>query len=307
MPRPLWSGAISFGLVNIPVKLFSAVSPKEVHFHMLHEKDGARIKQKRVCAADGAEVPYEQIVKGYEVSPGRYVTITKEELEALDPKGSRTIEIQDFVELAEIEPLYYESSYHLVPDKGAAKAYALLFEAMRKTRKAAVAHFVMRSKQYLCSLRPMGKGLLLNTLLYGDEMIPQSELNELEGNASAPKGRELEMAEKLVESLSAKFDPDQYKDEYRDKVLAMLEAKAEGQEVVEPPQSDDEPKIVDLMEALRRSLESGLARGERRAWKGAEAARASAPKTAKANKKPAKSAPKGSGAASGAAKKKRSA
>ena len=299
MPRPLWSGAISFGLVNIPVKLFSAVSPKEVHFHMLHDKDGARIKQKRVCSIDGHEVPYENIVKGYEVSPGRYVTITKEELEALDPKGSRTIEIQDFVELAEIEPLYYESSYHLVPDKGAGKAYALLFEAMRKTQKAGVAHFVMRSKQYLCALRPMGKGLLLSTLLYGDEVVPQTEFDELDETPHSPKGRELEMAEQLVESLSAKFDPDQYKDEYRDKVLAMLQAKAEGEEVVEPPDAgDNEPKIIDLMEALRRSLESGSARGERRHPR-AEAARAAAPKEKSKASKSAK--------ASGGTKKKRSA
>lgn len=280
MPRPLWSGAISFGLVNIPVKLFSAVSPKEVHFHMLHDKDGSRIKQKRVCAKDGAEVPYEHIIKGYEVSPGRYVTITKEELDALDPKGNRTIEIQDFVELAEIEPLYYESSYHLVPDKGAVKAYALLFEAMRKTQKAAVANFVMRSKQYLCSIRPMGKGLLLNTLLYGDEVVDQSEFDDLKGESSAkPAARELQMAEQLVESLSAKFDPSAYKDEYRDKLLEMLEKKAEGKEVVEAPDAgDEEPKIVDLMEALRRSLESGSAKGERRRPR-AEAAHKS--KTAK--------------------------
>jgi len=271
MPRPIWSGSISFGLVNVPVKLYSATSPKEVRFHMLHDKDGGRIQQKRVCSIDGHEVPWEHIVKGFEVSKGRYVSVTREELGAFNPKGTKSIDIEDFVELSQIDPIYYESTYFLLPDKGAQKPYALLLEAMRKTGRVGVARFVLRTKQYLCAVRPLGKALALSTMLYADEVVDQSDLDGLPGSEAKPREKELHMAEQLVESLAADFDPKKYKDTWREEVMALLEKKAEGQEIVaEEPTSEPRGKVVNLMEALQRSLaaakkgETPAAAGERR-------------------------------------------
>src|SRR5512142_1921509 len=225
MARAIWSGSISFGLVNVPVKLFSAVSHKEVRFHMLHDADGARIQLKRFCSAEDVEVPYEHVVKGFEISRGRYVTVTAEELDAADPKGARTIEIQDFVDIAEIDPVFYDQTYHLVPDRGAAKAYGLLLDAMSRTGKVGVARVVLRAKQALCCVRPMRGALALSTMNYADEIVSSDELG-LPARAP-PTARELEMAERLVESLTTRFDPSRYRDEHREKVLALLEKKAE--------------------------------------------------------------------------------
>src|SRR3954469_3601201 len=174
MPRAIWSGAISFGLVNVPVKLFAAVSPKDIHFHQLHDADGVRIQQKRVCPADGQEVPYENIVKGYEIAPDKYVVITPDELEALDPKKTRSIDIEDFVDLDEIDPLYYEHPYYLVPDTGASKAYKLLLQALGDSGKVAIARVVIRQKEYLTAIRPGGEHgdvLTMETMLFADELI----------------------------------------------------------------------------------------------------------------------------------------
>jgi len=255
MPRPIWSGSVSFGLVNVPVKLFSATSPKEIRFHMLHDKDGARIQQKRVCSVEEKEVPWEHIVKGFEISKGRYVSVTREELAAFDPKGTRSIDIEDFVDLSQIDPIYYETTYYLLPDKGAQKPYALLLEAMRKTGRVGIARFVLRTKQYLCAVRPMGKALALSTMLYHDEVVDQSELDGLPSSEAKPREKELHMAEQLVESLAAEFDPKKYQDTWREEVTALLEKKAEGQEIVsEAPEEEPRGKVVNLMEALQRSL-----------------------------------------------------
>jgi len=255
MARPIWSGSISFGLVNVPVKLFSATSPKEVRFHMLHDKDGGRIQQKRVCSMDGEEVPWEHIVKGFEIAKGRYVTVTKEELEAFSPKATRSIDIEDFVDLQQIDPIYYDHSYYLVPDRGAARPYALLLEAMNRTGKVGIGQFVLRTKQYLAAVRPMGRALALSTMLYADEVVEQSELEGLPGAEAKPREKELHMAEQLVQSLATDFDPKKYKDTFREQVLALLERKAEGQEIVAGP-AEEEPrgKVVNLMDALARSL-----------------------------------------------------
>jgi DNA end-binding protein Ku len=262
MGRPIWNGSISFGLVNVPVKLYSATSPKEVRFHMLHDKDGGRIQQKRVCGIDGEEVPWEHITKGFEISKGRYVAVEKEELAAFHPKGNKAIEIEDFVGLDEIDPIYYESTYYLVPDKGAAKPYALLNEAMKRTGKVGIGRFVLRTKQYLAAVRPMGKALAISTMLYADEVVEQDELDGLPDAHGKPGERELKMAEQLVGSLSGKFDVRKYKDDYREQVLALLERKAEGEEIVaEPAAKETRGKVVDLMEALQKSL--AAARGER--------------------------------------------
>ena len=279
MARAIWSGSISFGLVNIPVKLFSAVSQKEVRFHMLHDADGARINLRRICSAEDVEVPYEHVVKGYELSRGRYVTVTAEELEAADPKGARTIDLQDFVEVAEIDPVYYDQTYHLAPDRGADKAYGLLLEAMRASGKVGIARVVLRTRQTLCCVRPMGGALALSTMNYADEIVPAEELELPRARSPAP--RELEMAERLVASLSTHFDPTRYHDEHREKVLALIERKAAGQEVVAPP-SEPAAKVVDLADALAASLAAarheGGARGGERTEAGSRHAARRAPR-----------------------------
>ena len=255
MARPIWSGSISFGLVSVPVKLFSATSPKEVRFHMLHDKDGGRIQQKRVCSIDGEEVSWEHIVKGFEISKGRYVTVTREELEAFNPKATKAIEIEDFVELPQIDPIYYASTYYLVPDRGAAKPYTLLREAMNRTNKVGVGRFVLRTKQYLAAVRPLGRALAISTMLYADEVVSQDELEGLPDAHAKPGERELKMAEQLIQSLAAEFDIGKYKDDYREQVLALLERKAEGEEIVaEAPAEEPRGKVVNLMEALQKSL-----------------------------------------------------
>lgn len=284
MARPIWSGSISFGLVNVPVKLYGAVRQREVRFHMLHEQDGARINLKRFCAAEDKEVPYEEIVKGHEVGRHRYVTVTKEELEALDPKATRTIEIEDFVDLDAIDPVYFESTYYLVPDRGAARAYSLLLRAMEQSGKVGVARFVMRTKEYLCAVRPMGDALAISTMNYADEIVSQEELGLDELRLEKPKEKELGMAEQLVESLSAAWEPDRYHDTYREKVEELLRRKAEGEEVVAAPAEEERPaKVVNLIDALERSLGAAKDRpkaGERR-HPAAAAARERRPKRAR--------------------------
>jgi len=255
MPRAIWSGAISFGLVNVPVKLYSATSPKSVRFHQLSSKTGARIKQKRVDPSTGDEVAFEDIVKGYELTPDRYVLIEPEELEALDPKATKTIDIEEFVDLAEIDPIYYDHSYYLAPAPGGAKAYTLLLEAMREANKVAIGKIVIRSKQQLCALRPAGEVMALSTMLFGDEVLSPDRLDELDaiGEAEATK-RELTMAQQLIDSLSAEFDPTRFKDEYRERVLDLIERKAAGEEIAVPPEAEDTTPAPDLMAALEASL-----------------------------------------------------
>ncbi|HZA14870.1 MAG TPA: Ku protein [Myxococcaceae bacterium] len=292
MARSIWSGAISFGLVNVPVKLYSATSHKEVHFNMLHKKDGARIKQQRVCAEEGVEVPWEEIAKGYEISPGRYVMLDKDELAALNPKADKSIAIEDFVNQSEIDPIFYENAYYLAPDRGAAKPYALLLEAMKKTGKVGIARVVLRTRQYLAAVRPMGKGLALSTMLYADEVNPVEEIEELPGPESKPKDRELEMAQQLIESLSTKFEPEKYTDEHREQVLALIEKKAKGEEIVVAQEPEEPAKVVNLMDALQKSLAAlrdknaqGAAAADASSEKGEARQKAQAAKTTAPKKK----------------------
>jgi DNA end-binding protein Ku len=261
MPRAIWSGAISFGLVNVPIKLFTATSQKDVRFHQLHDKDGARIQQKRVCSKDGEEVPMENIVKGYEVSRDRYVLITPEELDALDPKATRTIDILDFVDLDEIDPVYFDSTYYMVPEKGAGKAYALLLEAMRKSKKVAIARVVLRQKQHLVALRPLRNALSMETMLYADEVVSPDTLEGLPEDVEVTD-RELAMAQQLIDSLADDFKPERYKDDYRERVLEMIERKAEGQEMVVAEEEEEQAPVVDLMAALEASLAAAKTRRE---------------------------------------------
>jgi DNA end-binding protein Ku len=257
MPRAIWSGAISFGLVNVPVKLYSATSPKTVRFHQLSGKTGARIKQKRVDPSTGEEVAFEDIVKGYELSPERYVLIEPQELEALDPKATKTIDIEEFVEISDIDPIYYDHSYYLAPATGGAKAYRLLLEAMRESGKVAIGKIVIRSKQQLCALRPAGQSqvMALSTMLFGDEVLSADRLDELDAIEEAEANdRELSMAEQLISSLSADFDPGKFKDEYRERVLELIERKAAGEEIAVQPEAEETEPAPDLMAALEASL-----------------------------------------------------
>src|SRR5690349_2538767 len=255
MPRAIWSGAISFGLVNVPVKLYSATSPKAVRFHQIASKTGTRIRQQRVDPSTGEEVPYDEIVKGYEIGPDRYVLISSEELEALDPKATRTIDIEEFVDLDEIDPIYYDHSYYLAPAAGGAKAYRLLLDAMREAGKVGIGRLVLRTKQQLCALRPGDEVLTLSTMLFGDEVLSPDRLDELESvNEAEASERELSMTQQLIDSLSSGFEPDKYHDEYRERVLNLIERKAAGEEIAVEPQAEEPAAAPDLMAALEASL-----------------------------------------------------
>jgi DNA end-binding protein Ku len=269
----MWSGAISFGLVNVPVKLYSAVSRKTVRFHQLNEETGHRIQQKRVDSVTGEEVPYDQIVKGFELTKDRYVVVTPDELDSIAPEKSRTIDIEDFVDQEEIDPLYYDHPYYLAPDKGAEKAYRLLLDAMEEAGKVAIARVVLRSKENLVAIRPAGDVLAMETMIFHDEVVPSDELDEMsDGKPAKTSERELKMAQQLIASLSSDFEPTKYRDEYRDKVLDLIERKAEGEEIAIQPEAPQPTKVPDLMAALEASLaavkdDSGGANGKAAAEK----------------------------------------
>lgn len=263
MPRSIWTGAISFGLVTVPVKLYSAVSRKTVRFHQLNGKTGVRIQQKRVDPTTGDEVAYEDIVKGYELTPDRYVVIEPGELEALDPKKTKAIEIEDFVSLDEIDPIYYDHPYYLAPGPGGAKPYKLLLDAMRETGRVAIAKVVIRSKQQLVAVRPMGDDALgMATMVFPDEIIDHSAIDELAAVEEVEiNARELAIAKQLVDSLTGEFDPEKYQDTYREEVLALVERKAQGEQIAVQPEADEEEgEVPDLMAALKASLDAVRAR-----------------------------------------------
>jgi DNA end-binding protein Ku len=293
MPRAIWSGAISFGLVNIPVKLFSAVSRKTVRFHQLDQVDNQRIQQKRINPRTGEEVPYENLVKGYEIAPDRYVVITPEELDSLGPEKTRTIDIEDFVELDQIDPIYYDHPYYLAPDTGASKAYRLLLDAMQEAGKVAIARVVIRSKENLVAIRPRDGVLTMETMLFADEVVSPEDLDAVPENGKTKvTKRELQMAQQLIDSLSGEFEPDKYRDEYRDSVLDLIERKAEGEEIVIEAPAEEPKKVPDLMAALEASIASskGQGGGKRAKPKGRQRASSSSGdgKPASSRKKTAK-------------------
>lgn len=305
MARAIWTGSISFGLLNVPVKLYSAVSSRSISFRELREGDHSRVRHKRVAEADGEEVAYDKMVKGYEITADQYVILTRDELEALSPKRTKTIEIEDFVDLDEIDPIYFAQPYYLGPATGAERAYRLLVEAMGEQRKVAIARFVLRNKENLCAIRSTGDVLTLATMRFADEVVPPEQLEGLLGESLEvePKDREIKMAESLIESLTSDFDPSGYKDEYRDELLDLIERKARG-EIVAAPEADA-AKVTstpDLMAALEQSLAAvkaedlgaGAAKKEPAAKKKAPARKRAAKKpaakkpTSKAKKSPAK-------------------
>jgi DNA end-binding protein Ku len=260
MARSIWTGAISFGLVTVPVKLYSAVNRKTVRFHQLSGKSGVRIAQKRVDPSTGDEVAYEDIVKGFELTPDRYVVVEPGELETLQPKKTKTIEIEDFVELSDIDPIFYDHPYYLAPGTGGAKPYRLLLDAMRETGRVAVARVVIRQKEQLVALRPMRDDHVLgmSTMLFPDEIVDPDTIDELGAAADVETtDRELDIAKQLIESLAGPFDPDKYRDTYRQEVLDLIERKAAGEEIAVQPAADEEAEPVpDLMAALKASLDA---------------------------------------------------
>jgi DNA end-binding protein Ku len=256
MARAIWSGSISFGLVNVPIRLYSATQQKDVRFNQLRAGSSERIRYKRVGEESGDEVPYEDIVKGYEISDGRYVTVTPDELEAVEPGPTRTVEIEDFVLLDEIDPVYFEKTYYIGPadNAGAVKPYELLRRVLDETGKVGIARFVMRSKQYLAVVRPADGVLLLETLFFADEVrSPTVVENRPEGVEL--NERELQIAEQLIDSLTTEWKPEQYADTYRERVLELIAKKAEG-ETVSVDRSAPAPNVVDLMAALEASVEA---------------------------------------------------
>jgi DNA end-binding protein Ku len=299
MARAIWSGTISFGLLNVPVKLYSAVARRDIALRQIRESDGARIRNRRVAEGTDEEVPYEQIVKAFEITPDRFVPLSRQELEALAPEKTRAIEVQDFVNLSDIDPIYFESPYYLGPAAGAEKAYTLLAEAMRRSGKVAIARFVLRNKEHLAALRPGDGVLTLTTMRFADEVVPPAELEDaLPSEQPKVAKREVEMAEQLIDSLTSAFDPTAYRDEYREQLLALIERKAAGEDVLSAPRPEEpEPtRAPDLMAALEESIaavegRSGRARGRARS-------KAGSARTGGKRKPPSKSPSRGKSKAS---------
>jgi DNA end-binding protein Ku len=256
MPRPVWSGTISFGLVAIPMKLYNAVNRKSVSFNQLDERTMSRIRYRKVSDESGEEVPDENIVKGYEVSKGRYVIVDPDELEPFIPAATRSVELEEFVDLSDIDPVYFDNSYYVAPD-GNPKPYVLLARAMEEAGKVAIGRFVMRNKQYTAAIRAVDGHLMMSTLAYGDEVVKPESIDELSGLEDVDvSDREVKMAEALVASLADEFHPEKFHDDYREQVLDLIAKKAAGEEFDVPEPATEKPKIVDLMAALEASVEA---------------------------------------------------
>jgi len=256
MAKALWNGYISFGLVSIPVSLVTAVRDKSVRFHLLHPEDGARLHQKLVCPFDAKEVGRKQAARGYEVAPGEYVIVEDEELRALEPGKSRMIEINDFVDLGSIDPIYYERPYYLVPQEGGGRAYSLLLRAMEEKNRIGIGKFIFHEREHLVALRPLDGIMCLEIMRFADEIVAREELEEVVSEESAAADdKQLSLARELIDALAGDFEPGKYRDEYRDAVLGLIDRKARGEEVVTAPAELEEGKVVDLMAALERSLE----------------------------------------------------
>jgi DNA end-binding protein Ku len=299
MARAIWSGSISFGLLNVPVRMYSAVARRNIALREIRESDSARIKHRRFAEGTDEEVPYDEIIKAYELTPGQYVPLTKEEMEALAPEKTRAIDVQDFVDLDEIDPMYFDSPYYLGPADGAEKAYGLLANAMASSGKVAIARFVLRNKEHLAAIRSNGEVLTLTTMRFADEVVPAKELEILPEKAQKPAKREQEMAEQLIESLSTDFDPSAYHDEYREQLLKLIEQKAEGKEIVaSEAEAPKATKAPDLMAALEESIAAAQGKGGAPKAK-SKTAKSRGKSSSKAKKATAKKASKSSSAKKG--------
>ncbi len=270
MPRPTWSGTLTFGLVSVPVRLYTATENRDVRFHNFQRGTGERIRHKRVAEGTGEEVAYDDIVKGYEVRPGEHVVVEPDELEAIEPGRSRAIEIEDFVELEDVDPVYFQRTYHVMPsEEGAARPYHLLRTALQEAGRVGIARFVMRGKQHLAAVRVRDDVIALETMYFPDEVRDTGDLREQAWLRDIElNDRELGAARQLIDTLTTDWDPESYHDTYRERVLELLERKAEGEEVVHEQPEEQGAKVVDLMAALERSIED--ARGGRQRNDGAE-------------------------------------
>jgi len=292
VPRTIWKGALSFGLVNIPVGLYPATSDKSIHFNQFEEGTSDRIRYKKVNERTGNEVSQDRIVRGFDLGGGEYVVLSDEELEQAEPKKSRQIEISDFVGLADIDPVYFRSSYYLAPEgAGADKAYALLRQAMAEARRIGIATLVMRNKEYLVAIRPEEDALALHTMYFSDEVrAPGREFSVPDtGDVTA---RELSMAQLLIESMESDWDPERYHDTHREKVEALIDEKRSGHEIVIQEEPEAPAKVVDLMEALNASIAAAAKTGNKSGSSKPAAKRAPARRAAPATKKAAKKAAK---------------
>jgi DNA end-binding protein Ku len=253
--RSLWTGSVSFGLVNIPVRLFPAIREHDVHFHQL-APDGSRIHNKRASQKTGREIDYSDIRKGYETGRGKYVVFEQDELKELQPKSTKTIDIEDFVALEDIDPLYFERTYHLVPNgDAAAKSYALLAAVMEERQRIGIGRVIMRDKQYLCAIRPYGKGLAMSTMLFADEVVPQSDVEGLLARKPTVTSREKQLAGQIVDSLERDWDPKRYHDTYQEQLRDIIKAKQKGKTIEIEEEPEETGKVVDLMAALEASLD----------------------------------------------------
>jgi DNA end-binding protein Ku len=254
MPRSIWNGTITFGLIAVPIKVHSAVEDRTVHFHQVHAKDGGRIKQKRVCSKEGKEVPYKQVVKGYEVKSGEYVVLTQDEINAAAGEHAHVIELEEFVCAPDIDPVFYDRTYYLGVGKDGEDAYRLLHDALGKAQRAGLGRWVFHNREYLVAVRPLDGVLALHTMRFADELVEPGKL-DIPQPSRTPSTREIGMAGQLVESLHDEFRPEDFEDEYRERVLELIAAKARGEEPERPaPATAEEP--ADLLAALEASLGS---------------------------------------------------
>jgi DNA end-binding protein Ku len=303
MPSAIWTGSISFGLVQVPVRLVGATKSRDVSFNQLEEGTGARIRYKKVSDATGEEVPPEKIKRGYEISKGRYVMIEPDELDVLRPKGSHAIEIEEFVDLDEIDPLYFEQPYYLVPDARGVKPYKLLVDAMTELNKVAIGRIIVRSKERLVAIRTVDGMLCIETMRYADEVLPRTDLVPDDADIELTE-RERLMARQLVESLAAEhFEPEKYHDEYREQVLDLIERKAGGEAIVAEPLVEPPAKVLDLVAALEASLEKAQHAKDRHPSVGAATASAGSVPEGAGTKSPGKKAAPKKAPAKAAAKK----
>lgn len=273
MARPVWTGSVSFGLVTIPVKLFTATEDHDIHFHNLERDTGERIRHRRVAESSGHEVASENIVKGYEVRPGEHVIVEQDELEAVEPGRSRAIEIEDFVDLDGVDPIYFDRTYFVTPDDSSARPYELLRRVLDEMDMAGIARFAMRGKQHLCAIRPYDGSLALETMYFADEVREPERLDGVARDVDVDE-RELSAARQLVESLRSEWEPERYEDTYRDRVMELIERKAEGESVVTEEPEEEGGEVVDLMAALEASVNDARSRRSSSAGRGARGRKA---------------------------------
>jgi DNA end-binding protein Ku len=292
MPRPIWSGAISFGLVNVPVKAYSAVHDHGVHFHQLDKRSGARIRYEKVSAKSGRPVADDDIEKGFEVSKGKYVVVEEEEIDELRPRSTRAIEITDFVELAAVDPIYYANTYWLGAEgESATRAYRLLRAAMEESERVGIGTVVMRNKQYLAAIRPLDGALAMSTMRFADEVVSRNEIDDMPSAGRRPAPKELRLATQIVESLASDWDPKRYHDTYTEQMRELIDAKAHGKAITTAAE-EEEPtaEVIDLMAALQASLETPKRGRSSRSGRGTSSTRRTSAKKRTTSSRPRKSA-----------------